>query len=186
MVGLLVAGAMNAFVGADGLAAYGTGLAAMAVVLVISVPMYICASASTPVAASMLMAGASPGVVLVFLLAGPATNVAGLALVKRELGLRATAGYLGGLVISSVGFGLLVDWLLLSASAWSPRAVGAGGHALLPWWLTAGSACVLLAWFGLLNVRQLVAQLRERGRSRTGSDEAGGDRSGREVRVVHT
>jgi uncharacterized membrane protein YraQ (UPF0718 family) len=167
-VGLLIAGAMNAFVGPDGLAAYGSGLLAMGAVLVISVPMYICASASTPVAASMLLAGVSPGVVLVFLLAGPATNMAGLALIKKELGFRATAGYLGGLIVSCVTLGLLADWLMLSVFSWEPIDAGPGGAHLLPVWLSNSAAFALLIWFGGLNVAKLTGDVRARRGSSAG------------------
>ena len=68
---------------------WGDGLLAFIVMAAIGVPMYICATASTPIAAGLLFSGVSPGAVLVFMLVGPATNIATVALVKRELGRRA-------------------------------------------------------------------------------------------------
>ncbi len=159
-VGLAIAGLMQAWVEPGAAAGWASGLLAMLVILVVSVPMYICAQASTPVAAGMLAAGVSPGTVLVFLLAGPATNFAGVALVKRELGTRATAGYLGGLIVSSLGLGLAVDWLLLDAVAWTPVEAMEHGEHLVPMWLGVASAVLLLAIYGALNVRHLVAHLR--------------------------
>jgi len=90
-VGIVLAGFMLTFIPPDWLAQWGGGLSAMLVMLVVSVPVYICAVASTPVAAELLLAGVSPGAVLVFLLVGPATNIASFALLKRELGLQVTA-----------------------------------------------------------------------------------------------
>jgi hypothetical protein len=74
--------------------------------------MYICATASTPLAAALLLAGVSPGAVLVFLLAGPATNAGTLALLRRELGNRVLAAYLAGISLASVAAGVATDALV--------------------------------------------------------------------------
>jgi len=160
VVGLGIAGLMDAWVDPGAVSGWAGGLWAMLAILVISVPMYICAQASTPVAASMLAAGVSPGVVLVFLLAGPATNFAGVALVRRELGTRATAAYLGGLIVSALGMGLAVDWLLLDAMAWSPLEAAAHGEHLVPGWLGVGSAVFLMVVYAWLHGRHVVMHLR--------------------------
>ena len=65
----------------------------------------------------MLLAGISPGTVLVFLLAGPATNLASIGLLRRELGTRATVAYLVGIAVTSVVLGSAVDALLPGTSA---------------------------------------------------------------------
>jgi uncharacterized membrane protein YraQ (UPF0718 family) len=146
MLGILIAGVINAFVSPQSLAGSASGLGVMLLILLISIPMYICATASTPVAASMLMAGISPGAVLVFLLAGPATNIAGIVLIQREIGTRATAAYLGGLIVSAVGLGLLLDGLAgrLGLAGWGGD--GAGGM-LVPHWLAVASAALLVGLF---------------------------------------
>ena len=110
--GIVLAGIMLTFIPPDWLAQWGGGLTAMLVMLVVGVPMYICAVASTPVAAGLLLAGVSPGAVLVFLLVGPATNIASFALLKQELGLKVTAMYLFGLSVLSLLMGLSLEWLL--------------------------------------------------------------------------
>jgi uncharacterized membrane protein YraQ (UPF0718 family) len=107
--GILMAGVVVTLVPPDMLAGWGSGLMAMLLIMLISVPMYVCASASTPMAHAMLFAGVSPGTVLVFLLAGPASNLAGIMLVKRELGTRALVAYLIGVAGVSVLLGLLLD-----------------------------------------------------------------------------
>jgi len=73
----------------------------------IGIPIYICASASTPVAAALVLKGLSPGAALVFLLAGPATNAATLTVVARYLGKQATLVYLASIALCS----LLLGWL---------------------------------------------------------------------------
>lgn len=107
--GLLLAGLVVTLVPPAVLANWGSGLMAMLLIMLISVPMYVCASASTPMAHAMLFAGVSPGTVLVFLLAGPASNLAGILLVRRELGGRALIAYLIGVGGVSVLLGLLLD-----------------------------------------------------------------------------
>ncbi|WP_223270279.1 permease [Colwellia sp. C1TZA3] len=61
-------------------------LGAMLVMIAMSIPMYICATASTPIAAGFIMAGISPGTALVFMMARPATNISTLDVIKNEMG----------------------------------------------------------------------------------------------------
>ena len=112
--GIIFAGLMMTVIPDGWLAQWGQGLAAMLVMLLVGIPMYICAVASTPVAAGLLIAGVSPGAVLVFLLVGPATNIAGIILVKKELGTQVTLIYLIGLSGVSVLMGLLLEWILVN------------------------------------------------------------------------
>ena len=141
--GIVLAGIMLTFIPPDWLAQWGGGLSAMLIMLVVGVPMYICAVASTPVAAGLLLAGVSPGAVLVFLLVGPATNIASFALLKRELGLKVTAMYLFGLSIFSLMMGLALEWLLRSQQ-WQIEATLGEAHAMLPGMLSWVSAFVLI------------------------------------------
>jgi hypothetical protein len=113
-------------------------------VLLLSIPMYICATASTPVAASMLLAGISPGTVLVFLLAGPATNFSSAAILRREWGWPATAAYLVGIAISSLGLGLIVDALFPAAQQIITPQIGAA-RELFPRGVAIVSLMVLIA-----------------------------------------
>lgn len=107
LIGLGFATLILTFIPGDFLAQWGDGFLAFVVMALIGVPMYICATSSTPIAAGLLFSGVSPGAVLVFMLVGPATNIATVALVKRELGTRALAAYLG----SVVGVGFIFAWL---------------------------------------------------------------------------
>jgi uncharacterized membrane protein YraQ (UPF0718 family) len=141
--GIVVAGIMLTFIPPDWLAQWGGGLPAMLVMLVVGIPMYICAVASTPVAAGLLVAGVSPGAVLVFLLVGPATNIASFALLKRELGLKVTAMYLFGLSVSSLLMGLLLEWLL-KVQGWHIQAYLGEAHTMLPGLVSWVSAFILI------------------------------------------
>jgi len=142
-VGIVIAGVMLTYIPADWLAQWGQGLSAMLVMLLVGIPMYICAVASTPVAAGLIMAGVSPGVALVFLLVGPATNIAGLALVSRELGFKVTLVYLAGIAVVSVAMGLLLEYLL-QATSWQVDVRLGEASMMLPMLLSWGSAILLL------------------------------------------
>lgn len=141
--GIVLAGIMLTFIPPDWLAQWGGGLSAMLIMLVVGVPMYICAVASTPVAAGLLLAGVSPGAVLVFLLVGPATNIASFALIKQELGLKVTVVYIAGLSVFSLMMGLSLEWLLYS-QGWQIDADLGEAHEMLPGMLSWISAFVLV------------------------------------------
>jgi uncharacterized membrane protein YraQ (UPF0718 family) len=141
--GIVLAGIMLTFIPPDWLSQWGSGLTAMLVMLLVGIPMYICAVASTPVAAGLLLAGVSPGAVLVFLLVGPATNIASFALLKMELGLKVTLMYLFGLSVLSLMMGLLLEWMLQS-QGWQIKASLGEAHTMLPGVVSWVSAIVLL------------------------------------------
>jgi uncharacterized membrane protein YraQ (UPF0718 family) len=143
VLGIVVAGVMMSLIPPGWLAQWGGGLSAMLVMLLVGIPMYICATASTPIAAGLLLAGVSPGAVLVFLLVGPATNIAGLIVVRQELGGRVTLIYLSGIALLSVLMGLLLEWLLQFTQL-SVDVGMSGAHAVLPAWLSYFSAILLL------------------------------------------
>ncbi|MCW8918307.1 MAG: SO_0444 family Cu/Zn efflux transporter [Gammaproteobacteria bacterium] len=153
-VGIVLAGMVATVIPSQALVAWGSGLPAMVLMLLAGIPMYICATASTPVAAALLLAGISPGTVLVFLLAGPATNIATLSVVRRELGLRVLLTYLLGIAVASIGLGLLTDLVATTLAIDIQVELGRGAE-LLPSWLAWGSG-VLLA---VLAIKPLRGQL---------------------------
>jgi len=97
-----------------------SGWTAMLAMLIAGVPLYVCATASTPIAAAMMAKGLEPGAALVFLLAGPATNVATILVVRDLLGLRALASYLGSIAVVSLILGTVVN-ALYPALGFDPR-----------------------------------------------------------------
>jgi uncharacterized protein len=112
LMGIVAAGCVVTVAPPHMLLEWSSGLGAMLLILVISIPMYVCATASTPLAYAMLFAGVSPGTVLVFLLAGPASNIASLTLVRRELGNRTLVAYLSGICGVAILLGLALDWVV--------------------------------------------------------------------------
>ncbi len=144
LIGILFAGIISYAVPESLIQNYlGGGLGSMLVMLLVGIPLYICATASTPLAASLVAKGMSPGTAFVFLLAGPATNAATITMVARFLGKRSAALYLGMISLCALGAGLLLDWFYLKLGI---RAVATVGTAkeLLPEDLKLGFAIFLL------------------------------------------
>jgi len=110
--GLILSGLLGALLPPDFVTKYlGSGLLPMLLMLVIGIPLYICATASTPIAAALILKGLSPGAALVFLLVGPATNIASLGVLTKEFGKRVVAIYLASIALVSLILGGLVNLL---------------------------------------------------------------------------
>ena len=109
-IGIFIGGALGAWLPAGILAEYaGAGLLTYAAVTLLSVPLYVCATGSIPMAFGLVAAGLSPGAAMVFLIAGPATNAATLAALSKLIGKRETGIYLLTLVVTSWGTAFLFD-----------------------------------------------------------------------------
>jgi uncharacterized membrane protein YraQ (UPF0718 family) len=113
LVGLAIAALISLIVPNDFFAArLGRGLPAMLVMMLIGIPLYVCASASVPVAAAMILKGLSPGAALVFLITGPGTNAAGLATIWNTLGRRTAILYLLTVAGCALAAGILLDSII--------------------------------------------------------------------------
>ncbi|PID85131.1 MAG: hypothetical protein CSB13_09630 [Chloroflexi bacterium] len=122
---MLLAGVITALVPNEVMAAHlGGGLGSMLTMLAIGVPLYICATASTPVAAALVVKGVSPGTALVFLLVGPATNITSLTVLIKVLGKKGTVIYLLAIALFAVVAGFLVDSVYLALGISAAAAVG--------------------------------------------------------------
>lgn len=119
-------------------------LLAMLIMLVVGIPMYVCAEGSTPVAAALIAQGLSPGAALVFLLAGPATNIGAVGMLRSLLGTRTVAVYLASIACVSVGAGLCVDWLF-NVQGFTLTAHNMH-DSFVPGWVKTAGAIALLAW----------------------------------------
>jgi hypothetical protein len=134
LFGLLLAGIITVLIPDDIFSQYlGSGLPAMLLMLAVGIPLYICATASTPIAAALILKGVSPGAALVFLLAGPATNLASLTVLVGTLGKRATAIYLSSIAVCSVIFGLVVDQIY-GYWGFSAQAIVGQASEVVPLW----------------------------------------------------
>lgn len=147
LLGLALSALIGALIPPDWIGdTIGTGLGPMLLMLVVGIPVYVCASASTPVAASLVVKGLSPGAAIVFLLAGPATNMATISWVLKDLGVKALAVYLSSIAIVAVGAGLVIDAIGPDMASVIPMAHEHGDQAA--WKLAAGGALALLLLVG--------------------------------------
>ncbi len=113
VVGLIVAGVITALVPESWFSLFkDNSVLSILLVLCISVPMYICATGSIPIAVALMMKGLTPGAALVLLMAGPACNVASLLVVNKVMGRRTLLLYLIAIIGGAVIFGLGIDYLL--------------------------------------------------------------------------
>ena len=114
LFGIFLAGIITVSLSPQFIDAYlGNGIRAMIIMIVLATPLYVCATASTPIAAALALKGVSPGAALVFLLAGPATNMATITVVSKLLGKRITVIYVGSIMGCSLLLGMIVNWIYI-------------------------------------------------------------------------
>ncbi len=143
-----------------------TGISGMLLILVVSIPLYICATSSVPIAAVLLLKGLSPGALLVFLMAGPATNAATITVIGKNLGRKTLIAYMASLIIGSLVFGFFID-TFLPANWFLPLNLMSGDHQheLLPDWLVYFSTITLviaLLYSFLNNMKQKIKSFRSK------------------------
>jgi len=156
--GLLIAGVITTIIPQDLMSRYlGGGLHSMLIMLAVGVPLYICATASTPIAAALILKGVSPGAALVFLLAGPATNVTSLSVLYGILGKKSTVRYLLVLSIFAVLFGMGVDQVYRLSNI-SPQAILGEASEVVPYWLKLAGTLVLL----MLSIRPVSERIKKK------------------------
>jgi uncharacterized protein len=165
VIGLLIAALIAVFVPDDFFANYiHNDFMGMLIILAASIPVYVCATSSVPIAAVLMMKGISPGAALVFLMAGPATNAATISVIGNSMGRKTLFTYLGTLIAGALLSGLFINAFL--PREWFTEAIShlheGHEHGLLPYWLQliSGIAITLL----LLNIfiRRLIKSIKSR------------------------
>ncbi|MCF8114038.1 MAG: permease [Desulfotignum sp.] len=159
IIGILIAGAITFFFPDDltALANEHTFLS-MLVMLAAGIPMYVCATSSTPIAAALILKGLNPGAALVFLLAGPATNAATINIVKNIFNTRALVIYLSMIAVCSLAMGFFVDWIYTFMHL-SPTVLVGQASEIIPRSLQLAGAMVLtilLMINGIKGFRQMI------------------------------
>jgi uncharacterized membrane protein YraQ (UPF0718 family)/copper chaperone CopZ len=156
IIGVLLSGVISALVEPQALeGTLGGGIWPMLAAMAVGIPLYVCATASTPIALSLIYAGLSPGAALVFLITGPATNAATVTTLWRVLGKKSVVIFLLTVAIGALATGLVVDALVASdfvgASAMIPAAgivtsdhEHHGEEGGIGWWFGRGSAIALI------------------------------------------
>jgi len=140
--GLLAAALISALVPQDFFAdSLGKGFLAKLLLMAIGIPVYVCATASVPLAGALIAIGVSPGAAFVFLMTGPATNIATIATVWKVMGKKVAIIYLLTTAGCALLFGSMLD-LIYTATAGT-------AEPYMPWmlppYLKVASATILLA-----------------------------------------
>ncbi len=145
-IGFLLAGLLTALIPEDFLErSIGSGFGTMLLMVVAGLPLYVCATASTPLAAALIAKGLSPGAALVFLLVGPATNMATMVIVARDLGRRSLAIYVAAIVTVALVFGVATDAVVASFPRLDSVAhCSCAGHGVLTWVAACGLVGLML------------------------------------------
>lgn len=114
LVGVAIAALISVLIPDDFFLRYGinNSLVMMILMIIIGLPMYICSTSSIPIAIALIMKGISPGAAFVFLFVGPVTNIASIILLSKTWGLKPTVAYIVSVIIMSILFGLLLDFIL--------------------------------------------------------------------------
>ncbi len=142
-VGILIAGVITFFFPEDlTLWANDHPFVSMLVMLAAGIPMYVCATASTPIAAALILKGLNPGAALVFLLAGPATNAATINLVRTIFSTRTLVIYLTMIALTSLAMGICVDALYEFMGIRAEAVVGQAAE-IVPVWIQIPAAALL-------------------------------------------
>ena len=116
--------------------------------VVVGIPLYVCASASTPVAAALVAKGLSPGAALILLMTGPATNAGTIAVVVRQFGARFGSIYVGGVIVTTTILGIAIDALLIATGLTLPVSLAPSDSPALQLleWTGAFALIGLIAW----------------------------------------
>ncbi|MEN8128124.1 MAG: SO_0444 family Cu/Zn efflux transporter [Planctomycetota bacterium] len=148
LAGLFIAALIAALVPEDYFAAQLSGgasrIISMLIMMVVGIPVYVCATASVPIAVQLIAIGLSPGTAFVFLMTGPATNAATLVTLSGQVGKRAAAIFLLTVVTSSLAGGLILDAIFAGDISQIVHAHG----LMLPAWFKGICAVVLLGVLG--------------------------------------
>ncbi len=142
IVGVLAGGFLSAVIPQNLFARYlGNPLISFPLMIVVAVPLYVCATGSIPIAAALIAKGLNPGAALAFLIAGPATNTVTITVVGKMLGKKSLVTYLVSIILMALGAGLVFDLLYRFLGGDPSLITGAGRN--LPLWLQISSSALL-------------------------------------------
>ena len=150
VIGLVIAGIITAAVPDSWFTAFqGNTLYSILFVLLFSIPMYLCATGSIPIALALMMKGLTPGAALVLLMAGPASNVSSILIINKVLGRKTLAIYLFSIIAGAIAFALGIDYLLPAEWFTAPLASMQDCCAEQPGWFSI--LCTILMLLLLIH-----------------------------------
>ena len=145
VIGLVIAAIISAIIPDNFFTQFADySFLSMLIILIASIPLYVCATSSVPIAAVLIMKGLSPGAALVFLMAGPATNAATITVIRNAMGKKALRAYLFSIISGALFFGILINEFL-PVQWFTPIMTGHAEHQheILPKWLKTASSLIL-------------------------------------------
>ena len=141
VIGIVIAGAISAFIPSNFFGSFGDNtFISMIAMLLFGIPMYVCATASVPVAAALIAKGVSPGAALVFLMTGPATNAAAISAINSMMGKKCTIAFLSSVAVTSLAAGYILNLIGADISTATIHT----GHTILPALTGEISAVILI------------------------------------------
>ena len=158
-IGLILAALISAFIPNDfAILVNMPPIVQMLLVLIVSIPLYICATGSIPLAAVLIMKGLSPGAAFILLMAGPATNAATITMIKKVMGTKTLIVYLSTIISGAIVSGLFIDYLFPISWFLDIATNSISVHAMnsFSWWRIA-SAVILLILLTYSFIRQMMA-----------------------------
>ena len=163
--GLLVAATISVFLPPDYIANYFTSnkYVQSFTMLAISIPFYVCATASIPVAVALMAKGISPGAAFIFLMAGPATNASSIAVIKNILGAKTLYFYLALISFSAIFFGFTFDLLFTETASTIPNLLHHHNHG-------SGLGTLLGFVFILILINAYISRFKEDERGNHSND----------------
>jgi hypothetical protein len=141
IIGIITAALIFYFIPADYFNDIGAGILGMLIMLVLGLPSYVCATASIPIALALHLKGFSMGSLIVFLMSGPATNVATISVAFKQIGKKSTLIYVCSIMLCSIASGLLFDFIFPGLTV--EESLASSMH-ILPPLVELISACILL------------------------------------------
>ncbi len=135
----------------------GGDITSMFMMLIIGIPLYICSTASTPIVAALLLKGLSPGAALIFLLAGPATNIATITVVSKIMGKGVSIIYLASITLCTLLFGFIVNMFYSNTT----MVLELGEHTgpLFGPWVNITCAVILIANISLVKANKIFKKI---------------------------
>lgn len=124
-------------------------------ILLIGIPLYVCDTSSLPIALALFAKGMLPGAIFVFLVVGPATNVATITLIAKSMGKKIITLYLSVIAITGVLGGFLVNYIYSLTNYPRPTSVeGLGSHEDLSWWIIL--LTIIFSFFFFLSLTKYI------------------------------
>ena len=172
LIGIVLAGVISYFLPDSFFSeTIGTGFVSMLLMIVVGIPLYMCSTASVPVAYAMMLKGVTPGAALVFLMVGPATNVVTISVVGSVMGKRTLGLYLATIAGTSIVLGVLLDLIYDITGAPVPGLDGS--VSILPEWMHIAASILFALMMAIVFAQKYAAH-----RSGTDADAASGSAAG--------